>query len=183
MGAFLCLSPTYPTEQKDHKYLEVLVKQLQEIQGMAEKLNSSGWRTEYTGEPDGTVVCLPPKELEEAEDVRNLAKEAGVETGDYGFVEYDDDIDDIEVSEQMCGGDVHIDDADEVEFPSDCCEGCEDDDYQDDNLMAKSIAEAVTGKKIEVVDIIEDYRVVFHLDDGSKLMYDEDDFKFTLLEV
>jgi len=162
-------------EARDWQGLTPVIQRYEQVQTLAARLAGKGWTTEVIHEEDFYVVCRPPTghPAETDEDLRKLLEAQGVDVTGFGFFDEDEDFD----PNKLIDGEVSINDHDHgygVLIDDD-----EDFDLSVD-LMTKGVAEALAGKKIEVVDLVEDYRVVMHLEGGKKLIYDEDNFCLTL---
>jgi hypothetical protein len=192
--AFLVLEPFgpdfhLPDTPKNHTYLSVVISRYQQVSNVATELTSAGWVTEVLQEGAGIVViCYPPEPVETAIELAVLLDQAirgGV--GDLGFIDVESDVDvnfneaefDVCDEENCCnsGCGLVLDDF-EDDFEDDFL----DDDLDDAPMMPPEMAESLAGLTINHVHLVDDYRVVFDLDDGRKLVYDDDAFGFHMVD-
>lgn len=173
MGVYLVLESTYGSEKEVHKgshHVTGYINELKRIQFAASTLENNSWtvNVNFVGN-EFFITCYPPSELDSIDLLKEQLNDLGINCLDVKYISFEeDDEDDCEIPDY--GGNVFMEDSDdEIE-----------EEEKEFELMNNDVAEWLGGRTILSVDVVEDYRVIFHLAGSKKLIYDEDDYGFFL---
>lgn len=175
MSAYLCLEPFMnAAANNDYRILNAVISRYERMAEISAFLTDAGWDVKVFNDDDSYFCIIhPPTPVETEFELENQLKLLNVNYETIGHVALDEDFE----------GEISINDFDECSCG--ICDECMEDDDEDEEfpVIPNYILDSLVGHTIVDAELIDNYRVVFYFDDGRKLVYDEDDAGFTMIEA